>query len=167
MQIYTGDGKGKTTASVGLAVRACGAGLRVAFIQFLKHEPSSEITGLSRFLPAIHTEFFGRKRRVGTPFTEEDREIAQRGLERAEGLVHGGDYDLVVLDEILVVLSKGLAEADRVLGLCGEKPEGVELVLTGRGAPQRLIEAADLVTEMRPVRHYFEHGVGARRGIER
>lgn len=167
IHVYTGNGKGKTTAALGLILRACGAGMRIAFIQFLKSKASSEIAALHHYLPSVLVEQFGTDRRVGAPFTEQDRLNAQKGCTHAKELVCSGNYDLVILDEINVAAAKDLIPADDVTTLCREKPSGVELVLTGRDAPQAFIDCADLVTEMSLVRHYFQRGVGARKGIEK
>ena len=166
VQVYTGDGKGKTTASVGLVLRALGQGLRPAFLQFMKADPSwGEIVGLRRLgVPVVqcgldHWVLVGQA-------TDDDRAAAAAGLGRARELVTSGDYDLVVLDELATALLFELVTIDDVLALLAARPCGVELVITGRRAPEALLAAADLVTEMRPLKHYFDAGVPARRGIE-
>jgi len=166
LEVYTGDGKGKTTAALGLALRMSGHGGRVAIIQFMKGWDSyGEIEALKR-VPGLRHE------RTGTPDyvyrgqeSPVDRMEAQRGLDLARECL-GGEYDLVVLDELNVVLDFGLLELQPVLDLLRSRPFHVEVVVTGRGAPQALLDAADLVTEMREVRHPYTKGVVSRRGID-
>lgn len=166
VQLYTGDGKGKTTAALGLVLRALGQGLRPAFLQFMKADPSwGEIVSLRRLgVPVIQCGVQHWVHKGGA--TDEDRAAAAAGLARARDIVLSGDYDVVVLDELAVALFFELLTIDDVLALIAVRPAGVELVITGRRAPEELIAAADLVTEMRPVKHYFDAGVAARRGIE-
>ena len=166
VQVYTGDGKGKTTASLGLVVRALGQGLRPAVLQFMKADPTwGEIQTLRRLdVPVVqcgldHWVLAGK-------VSDEDRAAAAAGLARGRELVESGDYDLVVLDELCTALYFELVGIDDVLALVAAKPPAVELVITGRRAPEALVAAADLVTEMRPLKHYYEAGVKARPGIE-
>jgi len=166
VQVYTGDGKGKTTASLGLIVRALGQGLRPALLQFMKGDPSwGEIRTLERLeVPVVqcgldHWVHVGR-------VTDEDRAAAAEGLARGRALVESGDHDLVVLDELCTALFFELVGIGDVLAMIAAKPAAVELVITGRRAPEALIAAADLVTEMKPIKHYYEAGVKARPGIE-
>ena len=167
IHIYTGNGKGKTTAAVGLAVRAAGAGWPVFVGHFIKSGPTSEHTALARMAPQIAVAFFGRGRLIGKAADTRDRAAAEKGLSTCREALASGDYRLVVFDEVLVAVSKGaLLEAD-VLAAIADRPSGVELVLTGRGATERLIAAADLVTEMREVKHYFRDGFRARAGVEK
>ena len=167
VQIYTGDGKGKTTAALGLALRAAGAGLRVYFGQFIKNGDYSELTGLARFADCITVAQFGLGRFVGREPAPEDREAAQRGLQEIRRALVSGAYDLVIGDEANVAASRGLIEEADLLALIDLRPPQVELVLTGRGAPAVVLARADLVTEMRAVRHYYDRGVAARVGIEK
>ena len=167
VQIYTGDGKGKTTAALGLALRAAGAGLRVYFGQFIKNGDYSELTGLARFADCITVAQFGLGRFVGREPAPADREAAQRGLQEIRRALVSGAYDLVIGDEANVAASRGLIEEADLLALIDLRPPQVELVLTGRGAPAVVLARADLVTEMRAVRHYYDRGVGARVGIEK
>jgi cob(I)alamin adenosyltransferase len=166
VQVYTGDGKGKTTASLGLVVRALGQGLRPAVLQFMKGDPTwGEIVTLKRLdVPVVqcgldHWVHAGK-------ISDEDRAAAAEGLARGRALVESGEYDLVVLDEINTALYFELVELDDVLAMLAARPAAVELVLTGRRAPEGLIAAADLATEMRPLKHYYDAGVRARPGIE-
>jgi cob(I)alamin adenosyltransferase len=166
IQVYTGNGKGKTTASLGLALRAAGAGMKVFMGQFIKTEECSEHKALERFDDLIEVKRLGKGLIPGKP-TQADMEAAAGGLHTAEEALLSKRYDLVILDEINVAASLGLISVDDVLRLMHEKPAGVELILTGRYADERVIAEADLVTEMRDVKHYFDKGVKARRGVEK
>jgi cob(I)alamin adenosyltransferase len=167
VQIYTGDGKGKTTAALGSALRASGHGMRTYIGQFLKGQQYGELDAL-RDHPCVTVEQYGDPRCIRREeVTPEHVAQAQRGLERARAAMLSGEYDIVVLDEVNVTIWFGLLSIEDVLALLDEKPERVEVILTGRRAPQALIERADLVTEMREVKHYYTQGVAARDGIER
>ena len=166
VQVYTGDGKGKTTAALGLALRAAGAGLRVYFGQFIKNADYSEIKALARFADCITVRQFGRGCFLLTEPAPEDRAAARRALDAIGLALVSGDYDLVIADEANVAVALGLIEPDDLVSLIDLRPEQVELVLTGRGAPDAVLARADLVTEMRCVRHYYDRGVLARQGIE-
>lgn len=167
VQVYTGDGKGKTTAALGLALRASGHGLHTYIGQFMKGQRYGELEAL-RDHPLITLEQYGDPRCIRREeVTPQHREEAHKGLLRAREVMLSGDYDLVVLDEANVAIWFGLLTAEEVLDLLDDKPEHVEVVLTGRRAPQVLIDRADLVTEMREVKHYYQQGVVARVGIER
>lgn len=167
VQLYTGDGKGKTTAALGLALRASGHGLHTYIGQFMKGQRYGELEAL-RDHPFITVEQYGDPRCIRREeVTAEHVADAHKGLERAREAMLSGDYDLVVLDEVNVSIWFGVLETEDVLALLDEKPERVEVVLTGRRAPQALIDRADLVTEMREVKHYYQQGVTARVGIER
>ena len=167
VQVYTGDGKGKTTAALGLALRAAGAGLRVYFGQFIKNADYSEIKALARFADCITVRQFGRGCFLLTEPAPEDRAAARRALEGLSEALTSGDYDLVIADEANVAVTLGLIEANDLVSLIDLRPEQVELVLTGRGAPAAVLARADLVTEMHCVRHYYDRGVAARVGIEK
>ena len=167
VQVYTGDGKGKTTAALGLALRASGHGLRTYVGQFMKGQPYGELDAL-RDHPHITIEQYGDVRCIRREeVTPEHVAQARRGLERARQAMLSGDYDVVVLDEVNVAIWFGLLDVEEVLTFLKQRPKQVELVLTGRRAPEELIRRADLVTEMREVKHYYQQGVGARSGIER
>jgi cob(I)alamin adenosyltransferase len=167
VQVFTGDGKGKTSAAIGAVVRASGHGLRVYIGFFMKGGyPSGERDVLSR-LPNVTMESFGAGGFVGREnIRPEDKEEARRGLEAARKAVLSGNYDLVVLDELNLAVARNLVELDEVLRLIEERPEGVELILTGRQAHSNLVKAADLVTEMLKIKHPYDNGVKAREGIE-
>lgn len=166
VQVYTGAGKGKTTAALGLALRACGGGLRVFFGQFIKGRDYSEIHALRERLPEVTVEQFGHGRFIrGTPAPEEVA-AARQGLERLRSVLTGGRYDLVIADEACGAVEAGLFAEDDLLALIDARPASVELVFTGRGAGPRLQARADLVTEMRCIKHYYDAGVKGRKGIE-
>jgi len=169
IQVYTGNGKGKTTAALGLALRAAGHGLRTYFGQFLKGNDYGELQALRALAPLITLEQFGRKGfiHVDRNPDDEDFERARRGLEKCRAAMLSGQYDLVVLDEVNVaVYFKLLSEKD-ILAFLDQKPETVEVVLTGRYAPQSFLDRADLATDMSCLKHYYDRGVQARDGVER
>jgi cob(I)alamin adenosyltransferase len=167
VQVYTGDGKGKTTAALGLALRAAGHGLKVYMVQFMKGDPDyGELKAVSA-LEGITVRQFGRLDFVDRDRPDpEDVRLAREALAHAGEVAQSGRYDVVILDEINVAMDFGLVEIADVLALIKEKPEEVELVLTGRYAPVEVIQAADLVTEMKEIKHYYRHGGAARDGIE-
>lgn len=167
VQVYTGDGKGKTTAALGLALRAAGAGLRVYIGQFMKKRGYSELKSLRRFKSAIKIEQFGRQRFIGQKLLKKDKLLAQEGFEKIKKIIQDGKYDLVILDEINLALNYGLLSEKEVAMVVRDRPRGQEIVLTGRNAPRDIIELADLVTEMKEIKHYFSKGVKARAGIEK
>ena len=167
VQVYTGDGKGKTTASLGLSLRAAGAGLRVYIAQFIKSGDYSEINALKRFDDLITVEQFGLGRFIkGAPSDEEIRAGAA-GIAKIKQAFSEGRYDVVIAEEGNTAAACGVLSVEALLELIGSRPDRVELVITGRGADPRVIDAADLVTEMRAVKHYYEKGVVARVGIEK
>ncbi len=168
VQVYTGDGKGKTTAALGLAFRALGSGLRVFMGQFMKGQSYGELKTARKFGDQFVIEQYGKPTfvHVDNP-TDEDIQLAQRGLERLREAVLGGAYDIVIMDEVNVALYFGLVTVQEVLEILDAKPTHVEVVCTGRNAPPELIERADLVTEMREIKHYYTQGVSARKGIEK
>ncbi|MDD9302155.1 MAG: cob(I)yrinic acid a,c-diamide adenosyltransferase [Desulfobacter sp.] len=166
VQVYTGNGKGKTTASIGLAVRAAGAGLNVFILQFMKQGDYSEIKALSKF-KNITIEQYGAGQFVKGQPSEQEKQSCAKGYERLCRLVEAGDHDLVIAEEANVACMCNLISEKDLLRLVELKPVHVELVLTGRGAPDALIEQADLVTEMKEIKHYYSQGVTARTGIEK
>jgi cob(I)alamin adenosyltransferase len=169
IQVYTGNGKGKTTAALGLALRAAGHGLRTYFGQFLKGQDYGELRAVRALSSFLTIEQFGRQGfiHVGENPDEEDFRRAREGLDKCRAAMLSGRYDIVVLDEINVALHFKLLDEKEVLKFLDERPEAVEVVLTGRYAPQSLLDRADLVTEMSCLKHYYERGVRARDGIER
>lgn len=164
--VFTGDGKGKTTAALGLALRAWGRGMRVLILQFLKGEcQAGELEAAAR-LDGLEIRPLG----AGFVFPGDDlerhRQAARGALAEAEAALTAGRHHLVVLDEILYALGLGLITLDDLLALLSLKPRGMHLVLTGRGAPPEILDRADLVTEMREIKHHYRAGVGAVKGIE-
>jgi cob(I)alamin adenosyltransferase len=166
VQIYTGEGKGKTTAALGLSLRAAGRCLKVFIAQFAKGMFYGELEALKRFDPQITLRQYGRKCFIEEEPTAEDLRLAREGWEEIREIVAAEEYDLLILDEIGIALHYELISLDEVEELVGGKPDSVELVLTGRKIPEALYEQADLVTEMREVKHYYNAGVKARKGIE-
>lgn len=167
VHVYTGDGKGKTTAATGLAVRALGAGMKVAFLRFIKKDGTSEQKALSTFGDRILLRSFGQGRFGKKGPSEIDIAMALEGLAAAKAAASSGEYDLVILDEANVAASRGLFPVAELLAVIRGKAVHTELVLTGRRAAPEVMEAADLVTEMKPIKHYFTEGVSARYGIEK
>jgi cob(I)alamin adenosyltransferase len=164
VHVYTGDGKGKTTAALGLAMRAAGQGMKVAFIQFIKGEPCGEHLFTKEYKPFEIVQIS-----IGDSFKKSKTQLSQevqQTLAYAEQEIHSGNYELVVLDEIFVAVNQGLITVKQVLELLDSKPASVELVLTGRNAPPEISQRADLVTEMLMIKHPFTDGTTARRGIE-
>jgi len=167
IQLYTGNGKGKTTAAIGLAVRALGAGLSVFMGQFVKGMHYSELDALKVFAPRLVLKQYGRDCFIRNAPTEEDIRLAREGFAEIKQVVFSGGCDLVIMDEITIANYYKLIRVEAVLEILENRPSGVELVLTGRYADERLIKAADLVTEMMEVKHYYTRNVQARDGIEK
>ncbi len=166
-QIYTGNGKGKTTAALGLALRAVGRGLNVCFFQFIKGSGKyGEHLAAEKLAPLMTIIQTGRPGWVNTSDITEDRNVAQDALVRARHLLTSGEYDLFICDEINGAIGFGLIDVEQALELINARPAHTELVLTGRNADPRIIDAADLVTEMCEIKHYYQAGVPARSGIE-
>jgi cob(I)alamin adenosyltransferase len=167
VQVYTGNGKGKTSAAFGLALRATGRGLKVYMIQFIKGGFDYGELYTVKNLPNFTLKAFGRGKFVTSkPPHKEDVRLAQEALHLAEQVIQSGSYDIVILDEINVALDLKLISLEDVLKLIMSKPSGLELILTGRNAPEEIVEVADLVTEMKEVKHPFSKGTEARKGIE-
>ena len=166
--IYTGDGKGKTTAALGLAMRAAGAGLRTYIGEFIKVQEYSEISILRKRFPEITVELFGNAAGCinGRELSDLDVETAHDGLEKSMTAMKSGNYDLVILDEICIAVHTGAITEDEAMRFVSEKPDCVDLVFTGRDATPAMIEAADLVTDMHEVKHYYNQGVQSRPGID-
>ncbi len=166
VHVYTGNGKGKTTAALGLALRAAGAGLRVFFTQFIKKGRYSEIKALEKFGRAVEVHQFGRGCFIRRNPEKADIELAVKGLRVVEEKMLSGDFDIVIMDEANCAVKAGLFTVERLLELILKRPKNVELVITGRNAHRKIIAAAGLVTEMREVKHYCSKGLNARKGIE-
>ncbi len=167
IHIYTGDGKGKTTAALGLTLRAAGAGFRILFVQFLKKGEFSEHRALRLLGDSVEVLQFGSGRFVRGRPDESDCRRAEEGLATTAALLGTGRFDMVVLDEINVAVSMGMLGEKDVLEFLDKCPRGVEVVLTGRNASAGLVERADLVTECRMIKHYYQKGIKARTGIEK
>jgi cob(I)alamin adenosyltransferase len=166
--VFTGDGKGKTTAAIGTAVRAAGYGLRVYIIFFMKGKMFSqgEVKALEHF-PNIKLASFGQQSWVKKgAVNQETREQATRALDLARKIVSGNEYDLVIMDEINGAVDFGLVPVESVMEIIGAKPDNVDLILTGRHADDRIVQMADVVTKMVNVKHAFERGIKAREGID-
>lgn len=165
-QVYTGNGKGKTTAAIGLSVRAAGAGLNILFAQFVKGQFYSEHKALKRF-ENITIKQFGREGFIHSRPMQEDIDKAKEGYNFVAKALQGGQYDVVVLDEANIAVFFNLFSEDDLLKLMDLKTDNTELVITGRYATQAVIDRADLVTEMKEIKHYYKKGVIARVGIEK
>ena len=166
VQVYTGNGKGKTTASLGLALRANGHGYKVGMIQFMKKNESYGEVQSSNYLPHFNIFQFGRNVFVKRNPEKIDIELAQEGIEFAKKVISEEKFDILILDEINVALDFGLVTEDQVLGLIDIKPPDMELILTGRYAKDSIIDAADLVSEIKEIKHPYQKGIPAREGIE-
>jgi cob(I)alamin adenosyltransferase len=168
IQVYTGDGKGKTTCALGLALRAVGQGFQVYMVQFMKGRDTGELRAAAeRLAPDMTMRSFGRPGLVNLRApAPEDLALVREAWNLARQVMLAGEHDLVILDEINLALTFNLLPSEEVFKALRERPPYVEVVLTGRQAPPELVELADLVTEMRPLKHYYAAGVPARRGIE-
>lgn len=169
IQIYTGSGKGKTTAALGLALRAAGHGIRTYIAQFLKGQKYGELDSIRKLIPLITIEQFGRDTfiHISEDANEEDIQKAQAGLKACFDAMISGKYQIIILDEINVALHFNLLEEKEIHRLLDQKPHQIEVILTGRYAPQSLVDRADLVTEMKEIKHYYSQGIKARKGIEK
>lgn len=167
VQVYTGNGKGKTTASFGLALRAIGRGLKVYIIQFIKGGFDYGELYIADKLPGLTLKAYGRGKFISEKKPDKiDIDLAREALKEAQDVVKRGEVDVVILDEINVALTLKLVEIEKVLKLIKEKPDQMEIVLTGRNAPVEIVQAADLVTEMIEIKHPYNAGLKARKGIE-
>jgi cob(I)alamin adenosyltransferase len=167
VQVYTGNGKGKTTAALGLCLRAAGAGLNVFIAQFMKMGDYSEIKALKRFSDLITIEQYGLGKFIKGKPSPEDIAASQKGFDRVKAAVLSGKYDMVIIEEGNMAVQFGLIPLESLLKLIENKPPHMELVITGRNADPKILEKADLITEMKEIRHYYQKGVGARVGIEK
>jgi cob(I)alamin adenosyltransferase len=167
MQIYTGNGKGKTTTALGLALLAVGQGLKVYIVQFLKGRKTGESQAAARLAPDLTLRYFGRPGFVKLPSpTDEDLALVRQGWDLARQVIEAGKHDIVILDEINWVLANGFLPLNEVLEVLKRRPPRVGVILTGRQAPSELIALADQVIEMHLIKHYYQAGVKARQGIE-
>lgn len=170
IQVYTGDGKGKTTAALGQGLRACGRGLKVCMVQFLKSGDTGELHSVEKLHPLFEIFRFERERGFfWTLSTEEKLELKEdinRGFGFIEEIVTECGCDVLIIDELLGVLGNKLLEVAEVVELLNKKPDTMEIIITGRNVPDEILEIADLVTEMKEIKHYFRKGIPAREGIE-
>lgn len=166
IHIYTGNGKGKTTAAIGLAIRAAGAGKRIFFGQFVKDMAYNEVALIRRQIPQIEHELFGRGCFFGREPLPEDHEAAKNGLEKLKRVALSGEYQLIIMDELNIAIKYNLLTVEEILAFLDLVPTDTEVVITGRYARQELIDRADLVTEMKEIKHYFKEGLTSREGIE-
>lgn len=169
IQLYTGDGKGKSTAAFGLAIRAAGRGFKVAVVQFLKSRITGELITLEKIDEISVTRVNHSPKFSWDMNAEELAELhkeSKAGLELAIQMANSGDYSVIIMDEFIHTIVLGYVSKEEVLAFFENRPKDVELVLTGRNAPDWLIEAADLCTEMKAIKHPFEKGIPARKGIE-
>jgi len=169
VQVYTGNCKGKTTAALGLAFRAMGRGLKTYIGQFMKGQYYAELKSAEMCKPYITIEQYGKDTfiHVQNPPLEEDVKMALDGMEKAKKAMYSGEYNIIIFDEINTANYFHLITTEEMLEIIRTRPENVEVIFTGRYAPQEVIDAADLVTEMVEVKHYYEKGAPARDGIER
>ncbi len=166
IQIYTGNGKGKTTAAIGLSVRAVGAGKKVFFAQFVKGRIYSEVKAIQSLLPSITMKQYGLEFFINKNPTQADIDKAREGFSEVSEVIASGQYDMVVLDEANIAIYYHLFTVEELIGVLKKKPDETEIIITGRYAPLELIEFADLVTEMQEIKHYYSQSVEARVGIE-
>jgi cob(I)alamin adenosyltransferase len=166
IQVYTGNGKGKSTAAFGLALRAVGAGKKVFIAQFVKGQPYSELNAFKRLKPFVEVKQYGLGCFIVKSPTQKDVDVAQKGLKEVSEIIKSNNFDLVILDEANIALYYNLISVNELVNLLANKPDELEIVVTGRYAPDEIIEIADLVTEMKEVKHYYAKDVPARKGIE-
>ncbi|MGJ0847739.1 cob(I)alamin adenosyltransferase [Tissierella praeacuta DSM 18095] len=166
IHVYTGNGKGKTTAALGLSLRAIFAGKKVFFGQFIKGMDYSELES-QRYLPNFKIQQFGRDCFIYNNPTDEDIRMAKEGLEICKRILNSHEYDIVVLDEINIATYYRLLDPDDIIDILKNREPKIEVILTGRYADEKIIEFADLVTEMKEIKHYYYRGVEARKGIEK
>lgn len=166
IQVYSGNGKGKTTAAFGLSLRAVGAGKKVFFAQFVKGKTYSEIEAVEKYLPGITVKQYGLGCFIVNTPTDADIKAAQEGLAQVAKIIASGQYDIIVLDEANIAIYYNLFNVQELIDVITKRPKNVEIIVTGRYAPPELLEIAHLVTEMKEIKHYYTHGVEARIGIE-
>jgi cob(I)alamin adenosyltransferase len=170
IQVYTGDGKGKTTAALGQGLRSCGRGLKVCMVQFLKGGDTGELHSVEKLNPLFEIFRFEKERGFFWTLSEQEKhelkEDIDQGFDFIKKVVMNKECDILIIDELLGVLGNRLLEVSEVVELLKIKPDNMEIIITGRNAPKEIIEVADLVTEMKEIKHYFRIGVSAREGIE-
>ena len=165
IQVYTGDGKGKTTAALGLALRAAGAGFKVYIAQFVKGRQYSELNSLKK-IKNVKVEQFGRSCFIKESPVQKDIELAKQGFERIKNIFSLKKYNVIILDELNIALMFGLLKVNDILDVLKKVPRSTEVIITGRYAHPEIIKMADLVSEIKQIKHYFNKGIKAREGIE-
>lgn len=170
IQVYTGDGKGKTTAALGLAVRAVGRGLKVIMVQFFKGRDTGELETAKSLAPYFLIMRYGVSTKFLSQMNDEEKTALladiEEGLVAIDTIMENRECDILIIDEAMSLIHSKFIDVDRICELMDKKPKNMELVLTGRRAPQAIVDRADLVTEMKPIKHYMDSGVMARKGIE-
>lgn len=170
VQVYTGNGKGKTTAAIGQGVRASGHGYRVYMVQFLKSDDTGELSAIKKLYPGFQIFRFERPRGFFWTLNDEEKKELKADIDKAFEFCRkaskNSECDMLILDEIMGAIADGLLSTQQILKFIKDKPKNMELILTGRDTPQEIIDAVDLVTEMREIKHYFSRGISAREGIE-
>ena len=168
IQVYTGNGKGKTTAALGLALRAVGHGMKVLVVQFMKGNVQyGELESAKKLSPNLTIKQVGRETFISKPDPDlKDLQLAQEGFSIAKNAIQNKEYDIVILDEINLAIDYGLIPVNDLLQIIDSKPDSVELILTGRNVKREILQRADLITEMVDRKHYYDKGVPAREGIE-
>ena len=166
IQVYTGNGKGKTTAAFGLALRASNAGLKIFIGQFVKGKSYNENEAVAKYVKNITVKQYGLRCFIVEAPTENDIKAARKGLKDMRSIIQNGKYDMVIMDEVHIALYYKLFDIHELIEIMKSKPDHVELILTGRYAPKEIIDKADLVTEMHEIKHYYQKGVQARDGID-
>jgi cob(I)alamin adenosyltransferase len=167
VHVYTGNGKGKTTAAMGLALRAVGAGKKVFIAQFAKGMHYSELDSIAQFLPAITLKQFGLGCFIFNAPQQADIDAANDGLKEVENAIHSGKYDVIILDEANIAVFYNLFSVETLIEIIHQRHHSTEIIITGRYATEEIINFADLVTEMKEIKHYYKQGVQARVGIEK
>ena len=171
IQVYTGDGKGKTTAALGLGLRAVGHHLKVIMIQFMKGMPTGELESIKKLEPDFEIRRFGETEKFVFLMNEQEKKKLscqiQQEIKEIHQIMGQNSCDILILDEILGSIQAGLVSIQDVLDIMDAKPGSMELILTGRGLPEEIAQRADLITEMRAIRHYMNAGIPARKGIEK
>lgn len=167
VQVYTGNGKGKTTAAMGLALRAVGAGKKIFIAQFAKGTHYSELNSIANFLPAITLRQYGLGCFIFNAPKQADVDAANVGLKEAEEAITSGEYDIIILDEANIAVRYNLFSVQKLIEVIEKRNPATEVIITGRYATEEIMEYADLVTEMKEIKHYYKQGVKGRVGIEK
>ena len=167
IHVYTGNGKGKTTAAMGLALRAVGAGKKVYIAQYAKGMHYSELDSIAKYLPQITLKQYGLGCFIFNAPQQEDIDAANHGLKEVEDIISGSEYDVIIMDEANIAVFYNLFTAEKLIEVLNKRNPKTEIIITGRYASDEIVEYADLVTEMKEIKHYYQQGVVARVGIEK